>query len=110
LRKFDRLLNLNLAPGQNFTYIDDTELDKKYPVVHKFYVKLFNKDLLTVQKKSFIINEPVNFEETRYSEFKEIKGNNPVRSIVDVVDQYAVAFLNCEGEAYIGVFVIQIDL
>lgn len=93
----DRLLNLNLAPGQNFTYIDDAELDKKYPVVHKFYVKLFNKDLPTVQQNSFIINEPVNFEETRYNEFKEVKGNNPVRSIVDIVDQYAVAFLNCEG-------------
>jgi len=92
----DRLQNLNLIPDQYFTYIDETELDKVFPVIHKSYVKLFNKELLTV-KKSFIINEPVSFEETRYSEFKEIKGNNPVRSIVDIVDQYAVAFLNCEG-------------
>ena len=37
------------------------------------------------------------FEVTRFYEFKEIKGGNPVRSITDIADKYAVAFLNSEG-------------
>lgn len=33
-------------------------------------------------------------EENRYIEFKEVKGNNPISSILSLVDQYVVAFLN----------------
>lgn len=36
-------------------------------------------------------------EEDRQLEFKEIRGSNPVSSIVSVVDQYVVAFLNSTG-------------
>lgn len=45
----------------------------------------------------FIANEPVPIEETRHYEFKEIKGGNPVDSIKNVSDEYAVSFLNSEG-------------
>ena len=45
----------------------------------------------------FIQGQPVLFEETRFYEFKEIKGNNPSNRITKDSDEYAVAFLNREG-------------
>jgi len=45
----------------------------------------------------FILNRSVNIEETRYHEFKEIKGQDPVSAIKNQVDEYAVAFLNSDG-------------
>lgn len=45
----------------------------------------------------YILDRPVAVEETRYHEFKEIKGLNPVRAIRKIVDEYVVAFLNREG-------------
>lgn len=47
--------------------------------------------------QAFVLNQPVNLEETRHSEFKEIKGGNPVDTIKNSADEYAVAFLNREG-------------
>jgi len=45
----------------------------------------------------YVLDSPVAVEETRYHEFKEIKGLNPVRAIRKIVDEYVVAFLNREG-------------
>ena len=45
----------------------------------------------------FVQGYPIPFEETLFYEFKEIKGGNPVRSITNDSDEYAVAFLNREG-------------
>ena len=45
----------------------------------------------------FVQEQPVPFEETRFYEFKEIRGRNPVGSITNAADEYAVAFLNSEG-------------
>jgi hypothetical protein len=45
----------------------------------------------------YVLDCPVAVEETRYHEFKEIKGLNPVRAIRKIVDEYVVAFLNREG-------------
>jgi len=45
----------------------------------------------------FILNKPVSVEETRYYEFKEVTGNNPVNIIKNAADVYTVAFLNSEG-------------
>ena len=45
----------------------------------------------------FIQEQPVPFEETRFYEFKEIRGGNPAGSITNTADEYAVAFLNSEG-------------
>ncbi|MDE0184117.1 MAG: putative DNA binding domain-containing protein [Candidatus Poribacteria bacterium] len=39
----------------------------------------------------------VPLEETRFFEFKEVSGKNPVSSIENTADEYAVAFLNREG-------------
>ena len=45
----------------------------------------------------YVLDQTVAVEETRYHEFKEVKGLNPVRSIRKIVDEYVVAFLNREG-------------
>lgn len=45
----------------------------------------------------FVQEQPAPFEETRLYEFKEIRGGNPVDSITNTADEYAVAFLNLEG-------------
>ena len=56
---------------------------------------------------SFVLGQSLRVEENLCHEFKEVKGNNPVRAIRDVVDQYAVAFLNMGsrevGRIYWGV-------
>lgn len=55
----------------------------------------------------FVRGQQIHVEENRYYEFKEIKGNNPIRSIINIVDDYAVAFLNMGrkgvGRIYWGV-------
>lgn len=45
----------------------------------------------------FVQDQPVPFEETRLYEFKEVSGGNPVSSITNTADEYAVAFLNGKG-------------
>lgn len=45
----------------------------------------------------FIQGQSVPFEETRLYEFKEIRGRNPIGSVTNTADEYAVAFLNSEG-------------
>ena len=45
----------------------------------------------------FVLDQPIPFEETLFYEFKEVKGENPVRSIVKAAEEYAVAFLNRKG-------------
>ncbi|WP_082389444.1 ATP-binding protein [Lysinibacillus sp. ZYM-1] len=42
----------------------------------------------------YIQNNILKDEEYRFVEFKEIKGQNPVDSILSLVDQYVVAYLN----------------
>jgi len=59
------------------------------------------------KKPRFILGRPVDVEEDRHCEFKEVKGKNPVSSIKSLADQYVVAFLNLEernlGSIYWGV-------
>lgn len=45
----------------------------------------------------FILGQPVEFEESLTCEFKEVRGGNPVKTIGNSVDEYAVAFLNARG-------------
>ena len=46
---------------------------------------------------TFILNRPVEVEETRHHEFKEIKGGKPLDTIKNHSDEYVVAFLNSDG-------------
>jgi Putative DNA-binding domain len=47
--------------------------------------------------RTFVLNQPVKVEETRYAEFKEVFARNPVDAIKNAADEYAVALLNKEG-------------
>jgi len=57
---------------------------------------LFNRQQLD-QIAHFILDQPVTLEETRYCEFKEIKGDDPTLAIKRMIEDYVVAFLNSEG-------------
>ena len=46
---------------------------------------------------SFVLDGPVDVEETRHYEFKEIKGGKPLDTIKNTCDEYVVAFLNSDG-------------
>ncbi|WP_272971453.1 ATP-binding protein [Comamonas terrigena] len=46
---------------------------------------------------NFVEGEKCGFEEDLKSEFKEIKGENPVKSIQNLVDEYILAFFNSKG-------------
>lgn len=52
----------------------------------------------------YILNKPVAMEETRFFEFKEVKGSSPINSIKNTCDEYAVAFLNSNsGSIFWGI-------
>ena len=75
-----------------------SELRENKRIAEKYLARATDTDNLTEPTQvSFVHDLPVPFEETRFYEFKEIKGGNPVRSITDIADKYAVAFLNNEG-------------
>lgn len=42
----------------------------------------------------FLKDKPVAMEEDRNCEFKEVRGNDPVRAIKNMADEYVVSFLN----------------
>ena len=54
-------------------------------------------NLIRPTKIHFVQGQPVPFEETLFYEFKEVKSGNPVSSIANTSDEYAVAFLNRNG-------------
>ena len=67
-------------------------------VAEEYLARATDIDNLTQPTRiRFVLGQPVPFEETIFYEFKEIKGKNPVGSITDIVDKYAVAFLNSVG-------------
>ncbi|MCG9708711.1 ATP-binding protein [Pseudoalteromonas sp. Isolate3] len=51
----------------------------------------------SVRKYNFSEGEHCSLEEDLTHEFKEIKGNNPTKSIQNLVDEYIVAYLNSSG-------------
>ncbi len=75
-----------------------SELSDNKQIAEEYLVRATDADNLTQPTQiRFLQNQPVPFEETRLYEFKEIKGRNPVGSITNASDEYAVAFLNSEG-------------
>ena len=81
--------------------IQDSEiplLRENKQVAEEYLARATDADNLTAPTQiRFVQGQPVPFEETLFYEFKEIKGGNPVRSITNDSDEYAVAFLNREG-------------
>ena len=75
-----------------------SELRENKQIAEKYLAIATDADNLTEPTQiRFIQYQPVPFEETRFYEFKEIKGNNPANRITKDSDEYAVAFLNREG-------------
>jgi hypothetical protein len=54
-------------------------------------------DFSAKQPHRFVAGQPVMMEENLTTEFKEVASKNPVSTIIDTVEDYAVAFLNSEG-------------
>ena len=75
-----------------------SELRENKQIAQEYLARTTDVDNLTEPTQiRFIQYQPVPFEETRFYEFKEIRGGNPVDSITNTADEYAVAFLNLEG-------------
>lgn len=53
--------------------------------------------LSPMEEREFLEGEKVSFEEDLIHEFKEIKGNNPTKTVQNLVDEYILAFLNSSG-------------
>lgn len=82
--------------GSDFEVGDQRNLIQTYPTINRAY-RVIDISLQSTKKTVFRLGESLISEENLEYEFKEVKGSNPARSIRDVVDQYAVAFLNREG-------------
>ena len=75
-----------------------SELRENKQIAEEYLARATDADNLTEPTQiRFVQGEPIPFEETRFCEFKEIKGENPVNRIKKDSDEYAVAFLNREG-------------
>lgn len=90
-----RFQQINITNPANYNWGDEQEL-KQFPVIQSVNSTVF-KNVLRQHKIRFVQNNIVRLEETRHYEFKEIKGANPVGSIENTADEYAIAFLNSEG-------------
>ncbi|MDE0315968.1 MAG: putative DNA binding domain-containing protein [Candidatus Poribacteria bacterium] len=75
-----------------------SELRANKQVAEEYLARATDADNLTEPTQiRFIHEQVVPFDETRFYEFKEIKGNNPSNPISKDADVYTVAFLNREG-------------
>ena len=75
-----------------------SELRDNRQIAEEYLARATDADDLTEPTQiRFVQDQPVPFEETRFYEFKEVKGKNSAGSITNTADEYAVAFLNSEG-------------
>ena len=75
-----------------------SELRENKQIAEKYLAIATDADNLTEPTQiRFIQYQPIPFEETRFYEFKEIKGSNRTNRITKDSDEYTVAFLNREG-------------
>ncbi|MDE0481702.1 MAG: putative DNA binding domain-containing protein [Candidatus Poribacteria bacterium] len=75
-----------------------SELRENKQIAQEYLARATDADNLTDPTQvRFVQEQPIPFEETLFYEFKEIRGGNPVDSITNTADEYAVAFLNSEG-------------
>lgn len=79
---------LNASPADRFQSADEMK---------SAILKILSQETGQKSIEIYVLNQPVTLEETKFCEFKEVKGAHPVRAIWRIVDQYVVAFLNSEG-------------
>jgi len=83
---------------KDFQFLDQETIETKWPSVHRTYKRLVTvEDLIAGIKLKFVLEQAVEIEETRYYEFKEVKGSGPIDAIKNAADEYTVAFLNSNG-------------
>lgn len=83
---------------KNYSFMTQNDLEKSYPIIHRVYSRASNGlPQLPNATQIFVLNKVLPIEETRHYEFKEVTSKNPVSTIKDIAEQYAVAFLNSEG-------------
>lgn len=88
-----------LSQPVDFRLFDEAELmacANEVPISPRAVVTGFD-DFPSQPHPTYTFGESVKVDESRYTEFKEIKGGNPVSVIVNAADEYAVAFLNSKG-------------
>ena len=69
---------------------------KEFSVSARAVVTGFD-DFPSPPRSTYALGESLKIDESRHTEFKEVKGGNPVGAIANAADEYAVAFLNSEG-------------
>ena len=90
----DKSLALNLSIDSDIKSRSTSCFGYKYGFLENILQNKFNKTKITYEHNKYYINEIYRHEENRYYEFKEVKGNNPVNSIISISDIYVVSFLN----------------
>jgi len=90
-----RLENIGVNYPEHYAFGTEQDLSR-YNVIHDSKSNGFI-NILHHRNKQFILGERIHVEETRHYEFKEVIGNNPIKAVENVADEYAVAFLNSEG-------------
>jgi hypothetical protein len=72
---------------------------RTFKELRKYFLGLPSREIQVLGdlQVKMIVNTPFPAEEDRQYEFKEVFGKNPVASIRNTADEYAVAFLNSEG-------------
>ena len=97
--------SLDLRPGEDFLMGDQDFLAAHWGIVSNTYAPVLtglekpglHLRTVAVAPARFTLNEEVQIEENLHFEFKEVRGGNPIATIRQTVDEYAVAFLNSEG-------------
>lgn len=88
-----------LMPGEGYLSTTESQLKEDTTPQPVPFVRISTgfDDLVAGPIKSFILGKPLEIEETREYEFKEVRPQNPLSAIADTAEKYAVAFLNSEG-------------
>ena len=88
-----------LTPQNNFvsTTEDVLRAQSAAQVVPFLRIATGFDDLAAGSVRNLVFGMPLEIEETREYEFKDVTSNRPFDTIANTADEYAVAFLNSEG-------------
>jgi hypothetical protein len=89
----------SLTPGKDFASTTEVSLKASTEPQSVLFVRIATgfDDLVAGPIRSLVLGKPMEIEETREYEFKEVKPLSSLSTIADVAEKYAVAFLNSEG-------------
>lgn len=96
-KEIDKLVETHGSMNRACKYVQMSPSTMK--VLRLFFESLPDEleRLSSMEERTFIEGEKVTFEEDLSHEFKEIKGNNPTKTIQNLADEYILAFLNTSG-------------